>query len=496
MLNIKKLQNIMRQDAGVNGDAQRMEQIAWILFLKLYDYYEKEWTALNEMNGTEYHSIIPEYLRWESWAVGEKSPTGEPLLTFINNELFPTLKALNITESTPLNQSIVRKVFEDLNNYMKDGYLLREVINEIESSLVIHNRQDFKELCKVYESFLKTLQSAGNAGEFYTPRAVTEFMVEMLSPKLGESVADLACGTGGFLISAAHFLEKQVSLTSERKVFETSFYGCEKKSLPFLLCATNLLINGIENPNLKHGNAFDFSNFEDFDINLTKFPKFDIILMNPPYGGNERNDDIKNFPQEYKSSETADLFMALILHRLSFKGKAAVVLPDGFLFGADNAKINLKRKLLSDFNLYLILRLPKSVFAPYTSIPTNLLFFNADLQGTQHTHFYRLDMPEGIKSFGKTKQMSREHFEPFLQWWQSGKQTLQDESGNFKAKSYTKEELESRNYNFDLCGYVSEEEEILAPLELMEQIKTERDKLNATLDSIMKQISTIIKENE
>lgn len=361
---------------------------------------------------------------------------------------------------------------------------------------MIHNRQDFKELCKVYESFLKTLQSAGNAGEFYTPRAVTEFMVEMLSPKLGESVADLACGTGGFLISAAHFLEKQVNLTNDRKVFETSFYGVEKKSLPFLLCATNLLINGIENPNLKHGNAFEFSDFEDFDINLTKYPKFDIILMNPPYGGNERGNDIKHFPQEYKSSETADLFMALILHRLSYKGKAAVVLPDGFLFGADNAKINLKRKLLSDFNLYLILRLPKSVFAPYTSIPTNLLFFNADPQGTQHTHFYRLDMPEGIKSFGKTKQMSLEHFTPFLAWWQGGKEVLQDESGNFKAKSYTKEELESRNYNFDLCGYVSEEEEILEPLELMEQIKTERDKLNATLDSIMKQISTIIKENE
>ena len=183
--------------------------------------------------------------------------------------------------------------------------------------------------------------------------------------------------------------------------------------------------------------------------------------------------------------------MALILHRLSFKGKGAVVLPDGFLFGADNAKINLKRKLLSDFNLYLILRLPKSVFAPYTSIPTNLLFFNADPQGTQHTHFYRLDMPEGIKSFGKTKQMSLEHFEPFLQWWESGKQTLQDESGNFKAKSYTKEELESRNYNFDLCGYVSEEEEILAPLELMEQIKTERDKLNATLDSAVKIVGLV-----
>ncbi|EAH5886783.1 N-6 DNA methylase [Campylobacter upsaliensis] len=495
MLNIKKLQNIMRQDAGVNGDAQRMEQIAWILFLKLYDYYEKEWTALNEMNGTEYHSIIPEHLRWESWAIGQKSPTGEPLLTFINNELFPTLKALNITESTPLNQFIVRKVFEDLNNYMKDGYLLREVIDEIESSLKIHNRQDFKELCKVYESFLQILKNQKNSGEFYTPRAITEFMVEMLSPKLGESVADLACGTGGFLISAAHFLEKQVSLTSERKVFETSFYGVEKKSLPFLLCATNLLINGIENPNLKHGNAFDFSNFEDFDINLTKFPKFDIILMNPPYGGNERGNDIKHFPQEYKSSETADLFMALILHRLSFKGKAAVVLPDGFLFGADNAKINLKRKLLSDFNLYLILRLPKSVFAPI-SIPTNLLFFNADKGGTEKTHFYRLDMPDGIKSFGKTKQMSLEHFEPFLQWWQSGKEVLQDESGNFKAKSYTKEELEARNYNFDLCRYVSEEEEILEPLELMEQIKTERDKLNATLDSIMKQISTIIKENE
>lgn len=495
MLNIKKLQNIMRNDAGVNGDAQRMEQIAWILFLKLYDYYEKEWIAENEMGGMEYHSIIPEHLRWESWAVGQKSPTGEPLLTFINNELFPQLKALNITESTPLHQSIVRKVFEDLNNYMKDGYLLREVINEIEFSLVIKNRQDFQELCKVYESFLKTLQSAGNAGEFYTPRAVTEFMVEMLSPKLGESVSDLACGTGGFLIQAAHFLEKQVSLTSDRKVFETSFYGCEKKSLPFLLCATNLLINGIENPNLKHGNAFDFSKFEDFDLNLTKYPKFDIILMNPPYGGNERSDEIKNFPQEYRSSETADLFMALILHRLSFKGRGAVVLPDGFLFGADNAKINLKRKLLNDFNLYLILRLPKSVFAPYTSIPTNLLFFNADKGGTEQTYFYRLDMPEGIKSFGKTKQMQKEHFAPFLEWWQGGKPEIA-EGGGYKARAYSRSELESRGYNFDLCGFMSEEEEILEPFALMESIKSERERLNRTLDSIMAQISTIIQQNK
>ncbi|EFO9429249.1 SAM-dependent DNA methyltransferase [Campylobacter upsaliensis] len=496
MLNIKKLQNIMRQDAGVNGDAQRMEQIAWILFLKLYDYYERKWKAKGKMNNKEYRSIIPEHLRWESWAVGEKAPSGDDLLNFIDTKLFPTLKALPITETTPKNQSIVQKVFSDLNNYMKNGYLLRELINEIESSLVIHNRQDFKELCRVYESFLKILQSAGNAGEFYTPRAVTEFMVEMLSPKLGESVADLACGTGGFLISAAHFLEKQVNLVEDREVFKTSFYGVEKKSLPFLLCATNLLINGIENPNLKHGNAFEFSNFEDLDINAKKYPKFDLILMNPPYGGNELSNDIKKFPTEYRSSETADLFMALIMHRLSYKGRCAVVLPDGFLFGTDNAKINLKRKLLNDFELYLILRLPKSVFAPYTSIPTNLLFFRSDPSGTDKTAFYRLDMPEGIKSFGKTKQMSLEHFEPFLQWWQSGKEVLQDESGNFKAKSYTKEELESRNYNFDLCGYVSEEEEILEPLELMEQIKTERDKLNATLDSIMKQISTIIKENE
>lgn len=493
MLNINAVRNIMRQDAGVNGDAQRIEQIAWILFLKLYDHYENEWEVEALETGQDYSSIIPENLRWKTWAL-DKEKGGQEFIDFINNELFPTLKNLDVNQYTTLNKIIVPKVFRDLNNYMKDGNLLRLVINEIEESLVIDGSKDLQELSRIYETFIGQLQNEKSAGEFYTPRAITKFVVEFLRPKAGESIADLACGTGGFIAAAAEFLLDNRLTNEEREKIQNSFYGCEKKSLPYLLCATNFFIKCLENPNLQHESAFDFEGGSWEDLSDAK--KFDFILMNPPYGGKEKKEVFEKFPAQYKSSETADLFMALILHRLSYKGKAAVVLPDGFLFGADNAKINLKRKLLSDFNLYLILRLPKSVFAPYTSIPTNLLFFNADPQGTQHTHFYRLDMPENIKSFGKTKQMSLEHFEPFLQWWQGGKEALQDESGNFKAKSYTKEELESRNYNFDLCGYVSEEEEILDPLELMEQIKTERDKLNATLDSIMKQISTIIKENE
>ncbi|TLE16176.1 SAM-dependent DNA methyltransferase [Helicobacter apodemus] len=496
MLNIKKIQDTMRNDAGVNGDAQTMEQIAWILFLKLYDYYESEWCADKEMQGESYTSIIPQELRWGAWAGGskekrEKAPSGEILLGFVNNQLFPTLKNLNITESTPLNQAIVRKVFSDLNNYMKDGYLLRDVINEIDTSIIIHNKKDFKELCKIYEGFLKTLQSAGNAGEFYTPRAVTDFIIKLLNPSIGDKVADLACGTGGFLISAYHHLDSQCDNVEKRKILESSFYGIEKKSLPYLLCATNFLINGIENPNLTHGNAFEFSNFEE----LAFKEKFDCIVMNPPYGGSEKTNDIKNFPQEFKSSETADLFMALIMQRLSNKGKAAVVLPDGFLFGTDNAKINLKKRLLEEFNLHLIVRLPASVFAPYTGITTNILFFDKSPQGTKHTWFYRLDMPEGIKSFGKTKAMKLEHFAPFEQW-DKNKIAIEEAQGNFKAQVYSKKELEARNYNFDLCGFVSEEEEILEPFALIEQIKSERERLNTTLNSLMSQISDIIKESE
>lgn len=496
MLNIKAIRDIMRQDAGVNGDAQRIEQIIWILFLKIYDEYEKQRELKAQLDDKAYTSIIPQELSWDAWASGQKALTGDELLDFVNAKLIPTLKNLNITTETPLHQTQVKKAFEDINNYMKNGILLRRVIEEVDKLKILQGKEEDKKLSQIYENFLKELQSAGKAGEFYTPRALTDIIIHILEPRLGDTVADLACGTGGFLISAYHYLEqknlnKDNIPAEQRSQLNKSFYGIEKKGLPFILCATNFLINNITESRLEHKNAFDFGNLSD----LSTAEKFDIIAMNPPYGGTELKGIQEKFKPDFASSETADLFMAIITERLKRGGKAAVVLPDGFLFGNDNAKINLKKRLLNEFNLELILRLPSGIFAPYTNIATNVLFFTNDPLGTQGVWFYRYDMPEGIKSFSKTKPVKFEHLESILHWWQD-RQEVQDEKGNFKASFYSKAKLEERNYNLDLCGYVSEEEEILEPFALIEQIKEQRDKLNNTLDSLMNQISTIIKDNQ
>ena len=503
MLNIKKIQDIMRNDKGVNGDAQRMEQIIWILFLKLYDEYERQWADQASMADSTYESIIPPECRWSAWAKDDRSGralTGEKLLEFVNGTLFKAFKdEIQISKDTPSFKSVVKNALADLNNYQKDGVLLRQVINEIDQVELRSNARDKQEkLSEVYETFLKELQSAGNAGEFYTPRAVTDFVMQVLKPTLGDSIADFACGTGGFLISAFHYLEKNSDLDRADKIqkLENAFFGVEKKSLPFILCATSFLINGLEKLNIKHESAFDFRDAfgaESFENLSDEGGQFSLIAMNPPYGGSEKKETIKHFPANYASSETADLFVALILQKLKHDGRAAIVLPDGFLFGNDKPKQNLKTQLLNDFDLQLVVRLPSGVFAPYTSITTNILFFTKTPRGTKETWFYRLDMPEGIKSFGKTKQMKLEHFAPFFEW-DKNRVELSDPSGAPKAKRYAKAELISRGYNLDLCGFVKEEEEILPPEELIAQIKHERARLNATLDSLMEQISAIVKD--
>ncbi len=504
-LNIKKLQNIMRDDV-VNGDAQRLEQIVWILFLKLYDLYEKEWKQEATISFESYKSIIEEKFQWDSWAKHKdnkdkkiKTLTGEELISFVNNELFPALqKIADLGDTIPFNQKIVGDAFLDAHNYMKNGYLLRELINEIDNIAFESDDGKIKYrkyLSHTYENLLKQLQNQKNSGEFYTPRAITDFIISELKPTLEDKIADLACGTGGFLISAYHYLEEEAK--NSGKSLESlksgkNFYGVELKQLPYILCATNFLINGVENPHLDHENAFlQFANKAD----LAKLPKFDIIVMNPPYGGSKGGNDLNAFDKDYRSNETADLFMYIILNRLKPGGKAAIVLPDGFLFGNDTAKINLKKDLLNKFNLHTILRLPKSVFAPYTSITTNILFFENNQSGTRETSFYRLDMPDGIKSYGKTKSIELSHLDPFIEWKNSGKKDIEI-NGAFKAKTYKKEELESRGYNFDLCGFVSEEEEILPPQELIKQVKQERERLNKTLNSIMDKIGQIIKDNQ
>ena len=494
---VKQLRDIMRNDAGINGDAQRIEQIAWMLFLKVYDAKEQDWEWDNE----DYQSILPEKCRWQDWAHDDKSGTamtGDRLLDFVNNTLFPVLKGQDIRDasgtllmegikvdaSTPIKKAIVQTTFADANNYMKDGVLLRQVINVIDE-LDLSDYEESHAFGEIYETILKELQSAGSAGEFYTPRAVTDFMAQIIQPKIGEQMADFACGTGGFLISWLKQLQKQVKSTADADKYSNSIYGIEKKQFPYMLCITNLLLHGLDVPRVYHDNTL----LHDV-LDYTEEDQFDVVLMNPPYGGNEKADVKNHFPDDLASSETADLFMSVIMYRLKENGRAAVILPDGFLFGTDNAKINIKKKLLGEFNLHTIIRLPSSVFSPYTSITTNILFF--DRTGpTRETWFYRLDMPEGYKHFSKTKPMKLEHFQPVLDWWHNRQEIAQD--GFDKAKKFPVEQLTGElGYNLDQCGYPHEEEEIPAPMDLIHHYEEQRASLNAEIDRVLKKIQEIL----
>ena len=495
---IKRIRDIMRMDAGINGDAQRIEQMVWMLFLKVYDAKEDDW----ELNEDGYESIIPEKLRWRKWAKADENGhamTGDKLLNFVNNILFPVLKGndvkdgdtvlyegIKVTPDTPIKKAIVKSTFEDANNYMKDGVYLRQVINVIDE-VEFDDVKECHAFGFVYEEILRELQSAGSSGEFYTPRAVTEFMALMIKPKLGEKMADFACGTGGFITSWLGQLSKQVTDTAARKQLDDSIYGIEKKPFPYLLCVTNMLLHDIEVPNIYHMNSLKH-NLLDY----TDDDKFDVILMNPPYGGHEDKSIQGFFPDDLASSETADLFMSVIMYRLKKNGRAAVVVPDGFLFGLDNAKVNIKKKLISQFNLHTVVRLPGSVFSPYTSITTNLLFFD-NTKPTTETWFYRVDIPSDRKHFSKTKPMELKHFDDCIAWWNDRKKIPDGE--NFKAQKFTAEYLlNEQGCNIDLCGYPHEEEEILDPVDLIQRYQEERASLNAIVDRAVQQISTSLNQ--
>lgn len=483
---VKRLRDIMRNDAGINGDAQRIEQIAWMLFLKVYDAKEQDW----EWDDEDYTSIIPEKCRWQNWAHDDKTGTaltGDKLLDFVNNKLFPTLKNLPVDVSTPIKKAIVQTTFADANNYMKDGVLLRQVINVIDE-LDFSDYEESHAFGEIYETILKELQSAGSAGEFYTPRAVTDFMAQVIQPQIGETMADFACGTGGFIVSWLKELKKLVNTTEDEEAYSNSIYGIEKKQFPYMLCVTNLLLHGLDVPQVYHSNTL----LHDV-LDYTESDKVDVILMNPPYGGSEKADVKNHFPSDLASSETADLFMSVIMYRLKQNGRAAVILPDGFLFGTDSAKVNIKKKLLREFNLHTIIRLPGSVFSPYTSITTNILFFD-NTHPTEETWFYRLDMPEGYKHFSKTKPMKLEHFQPVLDWWNDRQEI--NEEGFDKAKKLTVQQLtEELGYNLDQCGYPHEEEEILAPMDLIQRYEEQRASLNAEIDRILEQITNLLGGN-
>ena len=495
---MKRIRNVMRQDNGVSGDAQRIEQIVWMIFLKVYDAQEAEWEYKAYKTKKPFKSIIPEEYRWRNWAPsrGEDgkivgtAKTGDELLGFVNR-LFDALRNLPITPQTPMRQAIVKEVFSEVSQYQKKGVVLREVVNIVDE-IDFTDAEDRHMFGDIYEGILKELQSAGDAGEFYTPRALTDFIVQKLDPQIGERFGDFSSGTGGFLTSTLKHLEKKVKTTADHEKFQTAVLGQEWKPLPYLLSITNLLLHGIDDPNIKHMDSLG-KRLKDWAADC------DVIGMNPPFGGATDASVKGNFPAEFQTSETADLFMALIMQRLKRGGRAGVIIPDGFMFGTEGAKLALKRKMLKEFNLHTVVRIPESVFAPYTPTATNVLFFDrpeaTPQEGewaTTRTWFYRLDMPDGYKHFSKTKPMLLKHCDPVLEWWDKRKEIVNDEVGE-KSRVFTVQQLLDLNCNFDQCKYPKEEIEVLPPDELIAKYRAERQKVDGEIESILAEIEGLLK---
>ncbi len=474
---IKSIQDIMRKDAGVDGDAQRLGQMSWLLFLKIFDAQEQQL----EFEQENYRAPIPEKYLWRNWAADNQGITGDALQAFINEELFPALKSL----ATPIDKNprgfVAKEAFSDAFNYMKNGTLLRQVINKL-NEIDFTNSKERHLFGDIYEQILKDLQSAGNAGEFYTPRAVTRFIVQMIDPQLGEIIFDPACGTGGFLACSFNHVEQNYVTTAEdQQILQGQIRGVEKKQLPHLLCTTNMLLHGIEVPvQIKHGNTLNkpLSSWES-DI--------DVIVTNPPFGGTEEDGIEKNFPAEMQTRETADLFLQLIVEVLKDKGRAAVVLPDGTLFG-EGIKTKIKKMLVEECNLHTIVRLPNSVFAPYTSIKTNILFFEKG-QPTNNIWYYEVPLPAGVKAFNKTKPMKLEDFKDCIEWWGEG-DTLQEKlarnnrQANDRAWQVSLAEIVARNYNLDIKNPHQEEQVSHDPDALLAEYRQQQEAIQALREQL------------
>jgi type I restriction enzyme M protein len=403
---VKSIQDIMRKDVGVDGDAQRISQMVWLLFLKILDDREEEWELRDD-----YRSPIPSRFRWRNWAANPEGITGEELIDFVNTELFPKLKTL-VASSTDRRALVIRSVFEDGYNYMKNGTLLRQVINKIQEDIDYNTKSQRHLLGEIYEKILRDLQSAGNAGEYYTPRAVTEFMVQMVNPQLDETVLDPACGTGGFLTCTIEHKRPKARTPAEERVLQESLRGVEKKPLPHMLATTNMLLHGIEDPSfIKRDNMLS-QPLRDYGVR----DEVDCILTNPPFGGMEEDGIESNFPQQFRTRETADLFLALIVKLLKPGGRAGVVLPDSSLSGDEGVKRRIKENLLLECNLHTIVRLPHGVFNPYTGIKTNLLFFTKG-EPTKTVWFYEHPYPPGVKNYSKTAPIDISEFKAEAEWW-------------------------------------------------------------------------------
>ncbi|UEM16566.1 type I restriction-modification system subunit M [Bradyrhizobium barranii subsp. barranii] len=435
---VKSIQDIMRQDVGVDGDAQRISQLTWLFFLKIIDDQDQEL----ELTKDGYRSPLPKKFQWRNWAADPEGITGQALLDFINDQLFPALKGLQISAKPGDRRRVVRDVFEDAYNYMKSGQLLRQVVNKI-NQVDFNNLDERRHFGEFYEQLLNDLQSAGNAGEYYTPRAVTAFMVDRIDPHPGEVLFDPACGTGGFLTCAIRHMEAKgyVRTPKQREKMQGALRAVEKKQLPHMLCVTNMLLHDIEDPSfVRHDNTLRRAL-----ISWTKDERVDIIVTNPPFGGKEEDGIENNFPT-FRTKETADLFLALIVRLLKPEGRAAVVLPDGTLFG-EGVKTRLKEHLMEECNLHTIVRLPNSVFKPYASIGTNLLFFEKGAP-TKDIWFYEHRVPEGQKAYSMTKPIRLDYFQGCIDWWGGKERKGREETP--QAWKVSAEEVKAGGYNLDI----------------------------------------------
>lgn len=470
---IKSIQDIMRKDTGVDGDAQRIGQLVWMIFLKIFDDREQEWELLDD----KYKSPLPEKYRWRNWAADPEGITGTELKEFIDNNLFPALQNLQ-AKGKDQRAYVIRSLFEDAYNYMKSGQLIRQIINKIQEGIDFNKAQERHLFGEIYEQILKDLQNAGNAGEYYTPRAVTEFMVRMVNPKLGESILDPACGTGGFLTCAIEHVRKKVKTAEDEKVLQDSIRGVEKKPLPHMLCVTNMILHGIEVPiHVRRDNTLSKPL-----VSYGPKDRVDVIITNPPFGGMEEDGIETNFPANFRTRETADLFLVFIMKLLKDGGRAALVLPDGTLFG-EGIKTRIKEELLETCNLHTIVRLPNGVFNPYTGIKTNLLFFTKG-SPTKDVWFYEHPYPEGVKSYNKTKPMRVEEFAPEEKWWGKEKGGFKDRVENEYAWKVSIADIKARNYNLDFKNPHAPEAVSHDPDKLLEHMNTLRAEIKETREKL------------
>ena len=467
---IKSLQNIMWKDPGVSGDAQRLEQLGWMITLKIIDDKDAEMELISD----DYVSVIPSELQWRNWAADSEGMTGDELKDFVDNKLFPGLQNLDVSTGNK-RAVLIRDIFAGTNNYMKNGTIIRQVVNKL-NEIDFNASEDRHMFGDIYEGLLRDLQRAGNYGEFYTPRAVTEIMTEIINPRLGEKVLDPACGTGGFLTSAIENIRKQdVHSVEDMKVLEETICGQELKPLPFMLCVTNLILHDIEVPNVMN---MDSLNREYTSIGAKE--RVDVILANPPFGASVSDGVETNYPAQFRTTESADLFLLLMIRYLREGGRAAIVLPDGSLTG-DGVKQRIREEFLTQCNVHTIVRLPNSVFQPYASVATNLLFFTKG-EPTKEIWYWEHKLPEGQKSYSKTKPIQKSEFASLKEWW--GKRVE-----NEKAWRVPVEKIAENGWNLDIKNpFVKEEEVTHTTGELLQMLSDSFKKSDELINELKKEL--------